>query len=332
MLPRDHFGIVVDNTNQWISIFDTKTLQTLQQIPLQADIFDVAITGDCRRAVVTSFNSRTMFQIDLCVCPARVTGSAVADTSLEDVALTPDGRFALSVDGSAANQAIVSYSLKKNAFVSSLPTDAQAVAVSPVTSELVLTAVFNNDSVRRFTLSRKGVLADTGQEIAAGPGPINVLFSPDGKFAFVADFFNGISVLSTSIPDKVTLIDNAPSFGAPQSMAVTRDGRYLFVLGFSTVDIYSFDAYVGSLTRLKSFEHGLDIVLFFGVDQIALSPDEKRLFISAIGQVGVFTTFGLPLGTVSGASGPGGIAICPCGRELPRIDKSIYMHDNTVDE
>lgn len=310
MYPYEHTGIIAEYQNHRVSIFDIDTLEVIQQIPLQADVIGVDVTRDCRAAVVSSFNSKTLFQISLCARPARVVASAVSQTFLEDIQLTPDGRFALSVDGSATNQDIVSYSLRRNEFVSSLPTSAQAVAISPETRELVLTAVFANDNVRRFTIDRNGALADTGQIFPAGDGPINVNFSHDGAYAFVADRNNGISVLSTVIPGNILLLDSAPSSGQPQSMAVTFNNKHVFALCTNNVDIYSFDQVAGNLTLERSFAHGLSIASFFGVDQIALDPDEKRLFISGNGEVAVFTTSGTPLGTVFGASGPGGLAIC----------------------
>ena len=314
MYTRDHIGIVVESAQRRISIFDINTFEVLQQIPLDADILDVAITNDCTRAFVTSFNSMTMFQIDLCARPARVVGSAVSSTFLEDVALTPDGKYALSVDGSASNQDIVSYSSRQNVFVSALPTGAQAVAISPESRELVLTAEFFNNSVRRFVINPNGSLEDTGQSIPAGTNPINIIFSPCGQFAFVANSNNsnsGISVLSTLIPQNVTLLGSTPSSDNPQSLTVSRDGRHVFALTASNVDIYAFDPVAGSLTLKRSFAHGLTITSYYGVDQIALDACGTRLFISAAGQVAVFTTYGLPLGRVLGAEGPGGIAICP---------------------
>ncbi len=312
MYTRESFGIVVESAQRRISIFDTNTFEVQQQLPLDADILDVAISNDLARAFVTSFGSKTMFQIDLCARPARVSGSAVSATMLEDVALTPDGKYALSVDGSADNQDIVSYSARQNAFVSTLPTSAQAIAISPVCRDLVLTAEFFNNSVHRFVINPNGSLEDTGQSFPVGQGPINIIFSPCGQFAFVANSNdNTISVLSTIIPRNVLLLGSMPSSNNPQSLAVTRDGRHVFVLASSNVDIYAFDPVAGSLTLERSFAHGLTISSYYGVDQIALDACEARLFISAIGQVAVFTTYGLPLGTVPGAEGPGGIAISP---------------------
>ena len=124
--------------------------------------------------------------------------STVASTLLEDVVLTPDERFALSVDGSATNQGIVSYSTRQNAIVSSLSTSAQAVAISPRSREVVLMAQFFNDSIHRFVIRPDGTLEDSGQSILTGTGPINIIFSPSGEFAFVAAQNDiSISVLST---------------------------------------------------------------------------------------------------------------------------------------
>ncbi len=313
MAARDHLGIVVDNNNRRVTLFDINTQEVLQQLPLDADILDVAINSDCTRAFVTSFASMTMFQIDLCAMPARVIASAVASTLLEDVALTPDGKFALSVDGSGSNQAIVSYSARQNAFVSSLSTSAQAVAVSPRSRELVLTAEYFNDSVHRFVIHPDGTLEDSGQSFLTGTGPINIIFSPNGEFAFVAaQKDSSISVLGTLIPEDVVMLGSAPSSAGPQSLAITRDGRHVFALTASNVDIYAFDPVAGSLTLERSFPHGLGITSYFGVDQITLDAGETKLFISGNGRVAVFTTYGLSLGNVVGAAGPGGIAVCTC--------------------
>lgn len=314
MYRKERFGVVVEVDNRRLSIFDTDTLEVLQQLPIDADILDVAINRNCTRAVVTSFDTTTMYQIDLCATPARVVGSAVSPTMLEDVALTPDGKYALAVDGSASNTDIVSYSVGQNAIVSTLPTSAQAIAISPKSRELVLTAQYFNSSVHRFVIHPNGSLEDTGQSFpTGGAGPINIIFSPDGEFAFVANSIGeSISVLSTLIPQNVTLLGNVPSSGNPQSMVVTRDGRHLFVLTASNVDVFSFDPIAGSLTLQRSFAHGLSIRSYFGVDQIALDACETKLFISANGQVAVFTTYGLALGNVAGVEGPGGIATCQC--------------------
>jgi hypothetical protein len=89
----------------------------------------------------------------------------------------------------------------------------------------------------------------------------------------------------------------------------------VFALTASNVDIFAFDPIAGSLTLLRSFAHGLGIASYYGVDQIALDACETKLFISATGQVAVFTTNGLPLGTVPGAEGSGGIAICTVSKK-----------------
>ena len=322
MYTRDYIGIVAEAANRRISFFNTNTLEVLQQLPIDADVIDVAVNKDCTRAFVTSFDSRTMYQIELCATPARIIGSAVSTTLLEDVAVTPDGKYALAVDGSAENQDIVSFSARQNAFVSSLPTSTQAVAISPRSSKMVLTADYFNNSVHRFVIKPDGTMEDAGQSFPAGAGPINIVFSPNGEFAFVAaSNDNRVNVLSTLIPNNVLLLGGAASSAFLQSLAVTRDGRHVFALTGSNVDIYAFDPVAGSLTLERSFAHGLTITQYYGVDQIALDAREKKLFISANGQVVVFTTYGLPLGSLDGVQGPGGIAICSCFGNVSRQNK-----------
>lgn len=309
---RFNFGIIAEYDNQKISIFNADSLTVIKQIPVKTDVIDVALTSNGRRAVVSSFYSKTMYQIDLWdIRHPRIVHFATAPTYLEDVDLTPDNRFALSVDGSASNQDIVSYSLKTNHFISSLPTNAQAVAISPTCNGLVLTAKYDQRLVRVFWINHEGIITDTGLEFPAGGNPININFSPDGNFAFISETPNSISVLSTIFPENISLISTIPASKSnqPQSMAITRNGKYLFSLGLNNVDIYNFDPISGNLTLARSFSHGLNINSFYGVDQIALDHDEKKLFISGGGQVGVFTTYGIKLGTVAGVKGPGGLKI-----------------------
>lgn len=307
-----NFGIIAEYGNQKISIFNTDSLTVIKQIPITADVIDVALTSNGRRAVVSSFITKTIYQVDLWdIRHPIIIHTATAPTYLEDIELTPDNRFALSVDGSASNQDIVSYSLEHNNFISALPTIAQAVAISPKGSGLVLTAKYDENVVRVFRIDHEGILTDTGLEFPAGGHPININFSPDDNFAFVSDTPNAISVLSTIFPDNISLISTVPASASnqPQSMAITRNGRYIFSLGLINVDIYNFDPVSGNLTLARSFAHGLNIRSFYGVDQIALDHDEKKLFISGQGQVAVFTTYGIKLGTVTGVEGPGGLDI-----------------------
>lgn len=314
LYTKRSLGIVADNTNQRVSIFNTRTLQAMQHIPLNADVLDVALTNDCSRAVVSSFISKMIFQIDLSGREAEVVGSVTGNTLFEDIALTPDGRFALSTDGAAENQDIASYSLRRNAIVSSMPADAQSVAISPKGNGLVLTTVDSAKSVHWYKLNHCGGLIDSKREVSGLPYPVNVNFSPDGNFAFVSNYAEGgVSVLSTAQPNRISLIGTVGGLTS-QSMAVASDGRILFVLGPDLVSIYAFDPVTGYLSLQRSFPHGLSIQLYYGVDQIALDASETRLFISGVGEVAVFTTYGARIGTVADASGPGGLAICPCAQ------------------
>lgn len=161
------FGIVAERFLRRISFFNPNTLKVTNQLNLGFDFEDVAITRNCGKAVVTSFTNRTLVELNTQVHPPKVDAILEGPTPMEDVDFTPDGRYAVIVDGGAPAN-IYSYSLRENKFISIIPTDAQAVAVSPKDNGLVLTARRFINTVRRFQINSNGTLIDTGQEIFTG--------------------------------------------------------------------------------------------------------------------------------------------------------------------
>lgn len=208
-LAGGNFGIVVEKHLGRISIFNTATLSIIRQLTLGFDFNDVAITRDCNRAVVTSDNSRTLVELNTQVSPPAVDAIQVGQFTMGDVDTTPDGRFAVSEGGTMAPVAFQSYSLRENRFVSTLPApgDATGSAISPTGNGLVLSAGFNTNTVRVLMISPNGTLIDTGRDIpTGGAGPLNVTFTPDGNFAFVANFF-GNSVRHPQ-PEQHKILEN----------------------------------------------------------------------------------------------------------------------------
>lgn len=308
-----NFGIVTEGSQDRISIFDADTLTVLHQIPLGIDAIDVVITPDCSRAVVISFGDKTLVQLDLQQETPIIIDTQVATFSLEDVDITPNGDFAVMVDGEG-NDFIQSYDLQNKIFVSILPTSAQAVAVSPNGNGLVLTGKVSTDMVRRFTIDNAGVLSDTGFEITSGgDNPINITFTPDGNFAFVSNFSDtNIGILNTQNPNNILLANVHDIINSPQTIVVSKDGTKVFVLTDATVEVFNFNPILATLTLVTSFAHGLSIISYYGVDQMALDITGTQLFISA-GRSGVLATFktdGTPLGNVPGIVANGGVAIC----------------------
>jgi hypothetical protein len=170
-----NFGIAVERDLKRISIFDPNTLGLVSQTFLGVDCIDVAVTRNGSRAAVTAFNDMAMVELDLNVSPPVIDAFQRVTTFLEDVDLTPDDRFTVSVDGSASQQNLVSYDLVRHQLVDNLPVDAQAVAVSPRGNGLLLTVRVNVNRVHIFVITRDGHLIDSGLEVdSGGSGPRNL--------------------------------------------------------------------------------------------------------------------------------------------------------------
>jgi YVTN family beta-propeller protein len=121
----------------------------------------------------------------------------------EDVAVSPDGRHALVTSGGADQVALVD--VDKLLATVTAASDRQRSDVLP-----------NHMGMsRRFVLKR----------IAVGTNPRGVVFSPDGRFAYVAN----------ALDDSVTVIDTAQfnvtgviDLGGPEAVTETRWGERLF--------------------------------------------------------------------------------------------------------
>lgn len=323
-----NYGIVTNSFRNFVDILDIDARQLLHRIPLPQNItepIDVVITPDASKAVVSAFTSSYLLQLDLTVEPPTFTAYKQANSFLEDVDISPDGNFAVSVDGSDPNNNIYSYELATNNFVSELPLFAQAAAISPNGNGLVLTARYN--SVGNPPSALLPLIMNTTTGTLTGPNPAidsqgnnpeNITFTPDGNYAFVANTArNGgsrnIAIFKIQNTNSISPLGNIPISDWPQSIAVSRDGKRVYVLTSSTVNIFDFNSSVSPyLTSILTFNHGLSIPTYYGVDQITLDRTQTKLLVSGIGSVKVFDAItGQDLGPVTGVNSDGGIAAVP---------------------
>lgn len=76
-----------------------------------------------------------------------------------------------------------------------------------------------------------GMLTDTGSEVMAGDSPLNLTYTPDGRFCFVANFFDHeVVVLYTANPAYFGETSRTPVIGGPQTIVVSKNGKQVYVL------------------------------------------------------------------------------------------------------
>jgi 6-phosphogluconolactonase (cycloisomerase 2 family) len=129
------------------------------------------------------------------------------------------------------------------------------LAIDPAGKFLYATAVDGGGIVGGFSIGTGGSLSTIqGSPFTAGTTPVQIVIHPSGKFLYVGDSAGGILVFSISSSGALTLISDFPFFaGAPPSLAITPDGKYLYIADFDdVVNGYSIDGTTGSLTELTN--------------------------------------------------------------------------------
>lgn len=326
-----NYGIVTEQGNNTVAIFDIDNLVELHHITLPNNItapLDVVITPDGSTAVVLSTYSNYILQLNLKSDPPVFTAYKQAKSHLTELDISPDGRFAVAVDGSLQNADIHSYSLQDNSYKSEIPAYAQFVAVCPKGNGLVLTGKYDSTElvmksvlIPFFMNTSTGELTASQKVIASyGDSPENLTFTFDGNYALVVNTgmrvpsAKNVAIFNTKDPNNITWLGNVNVSDTPQSIVVSRDGKKVYVLTSTTVDIFDFNPnvspYLTPANPVSYFLHGLDITHYYGVDQIALDKTETKLFISGKGTLKGFNPeSGAELGSVQGVNSDGGIAI-----------------------
>ncbi|MCE5173757.1 hypothetical protein LQV63_31555 [Paenibacillus profundus] len=311
-----NYVIAIERAIRRVSFVDTDTLTVAQQISIDGDVVDVAVTGDFNKAVICSFNAQKLFEMNLRTNPPSVVHTFNSPIPLEAVALTADNRFAVSVVGGSPAQ-MVSYSLE-DASGSWIPADAQAVASSPDLSGRLLTARYNAGRVRLYYIDNAGMITDSGNEVMAGDTPLNLAYTPDGRFCFVANYYaDEIVVLYTGNSNYFGETSRTPVIGHPQTIVVSKNGQRVYVLTTREVASFEFDPVAQRLSLTGRFNHNLDIVSYFGVDRMTLDATESKLIISGQNQLAAFNLTGTLLGIVPGVKSDGGVAAGQSSYRLP---------------
>jgi len=220
------FGVVAMSNVGSIGILDSKT-KALASVKLTGELgtyggglFDVAITPDGKTTLVSNFGDAKVFFINTTnpaapVVLGSVTTSYMDDSTppvevpvfAEDIAITPDGRYALVTDGGTSPKIFVIDIASRT--IASIFDDSDALAVPPINhqhqsvavasdGETVLTVDYQNSKVNVLTLSAGGVLTFVNALDVSVPvwdpvgavnvptlRPVNVEISPDGKTAIV---------------------------------------------------------------------------------------------------------------------------------------------------
>lgn len=240
----------------WVGVIDPST-QTVSTPFLVGELgsaggglFDVVITPDGSTAMVSNFGDSMVHFIDTSILSApSFQGSVSLNFFAEDIALTPDGRYALVTDGGfSPTIAVIDVQnrILIEEYTDSSGNHFQAVAVA-ADGTTVLAIDYFGAKVNTLTLDDLGHLTYVGNIDISNNGtlmPVNVSISPDGKTAIVAAVASAVPpavpadnmrypVLEITAPGEVELkgfISTASRLTASQSIVFNPRGTKAYAL------------------------------------------------------------------------------------------------------
>lgn len=273
-----------------VVVFDADTDTLIETIPLPGigvqNHADCEVTSDLTQGFVVNFTSQLYF-IDLTASPPAIVNTIGIPNPGEDVVLSLDEKYLIVCDGSAlAPLAVVDVATQTVVSTSNEFSDCNSVEVCADGS--VLGTSINQDRLGLYTLDAAGTLTLV-DDFELDADPQNLACA--GSSAGVVMYRNG-SFRSYTLPGGafVDLVDLPAGSGRGASAAFDADGNRLFVRTEDRgVEIYGFDPLTADvLPSLLNIPTG-DVTnsLCYGIEQLALHPDETRLYVPERGQVAI---------------------------------------------
>jgi len=279
LASAQRIGLVADNTNDAVTVFDAETREALASFDISGNVIgDCLIAPHFELGFVTTFN-RTIYVVDLSgeaprladgVNPIRTTNPG------EDLALSADGRFLIVTDGNQLVPiSVVDIESRTEVDTLHLGVPNSAVDVAPDGSILIASSAGN---VHRLGIDENGHLFDTGQSMVFA-SPNNVVASPAGNLGIAIGRGNSAKVRAFRIDGMERFqTSDLSSFGL--CAVFSPSGDRLYVRTTTSVDVFAFDSLTGIAAGTPIFTFPvMQASAYYGIDQMAIDPDGTILYI-----------------------------------------------------
>jgi len=275
-------GVVIDDATSTLHVIDAATDTVLGSLALPISsgnsTWDVAITPDQALAFVADHQAKLVWGVDLNTI--SLLGSIVVTPSPADLEVTPDGRFLLVADDVSAPIGVVSI-----AAWAQVSTGRNATSVTAAADGTVVAADYEGNRVDRLVLSEEGSLTATGESLAVTQ-PLNVVLAPDGRtgvaLTYGASGLQSFVVAGMAAVDLRAPVDQTDSSSRPVSAVFSPGGDRLYVRSSGgMVSAWAYDLATGQLGSLPLYSvRAGSASVFLGIDQLDLSPDGAKLYVT----------------------------------------------------
>ena len=297
---EEPIGVVVNSETFCIQFIDPISMSISEPLlrhelgSIGSGLFDVVITSDGKKAIVSNFNEATIHFIDISGGFDSVPiakGRGHLGIFAEDMALSPDNKYVLVTDGNftpwiyvfdVATHKLVNQFHMRNSRA------AQSVDMTSDGKHVIVADYFGGYIHSYDFDSETGALTYRQSRSVLPAWPMNTVSSPDGRTVLVMSRDSGGILPVFYIDSNGDLCDKG-GVKVPtknfQSAVFSKNGKKAYAISNNLNGTYilEFDILApGKVTfnRSKKMGSPRGTGQLFGVDTIALDPSDSYLFVS----------------------------------------------------
>jgi DNA-binding beta-propeller fold protein YncE len=255
-------------------------------------LFDVVITPDGKKAVISNFGDSKIFVIDISggfYGNPQILGEVYIPFFAEDLEITPDGKYVLVTDGGFTEWVVV-VDIDNLVYVNFQNLEgryANAVAIAP-NGRVVLLADYFGGAIHSYILANDGSMTYVDTKYILPMRSVNIAIFPDSHIVIAANAgFSSCPIFALDEDGYMTYTDLIPLTSRNgQSCVFSKDGTKAYyystsqnkpprihVLKVTGPGIATYDSYIDmSISRGTS--------QLFGVDTIAIDPSGNYLYVA----------------------------------------------------
>ena len=252
------------------------------------EILDVAVTPDSNYALIANFGGHKVYRIDISdpTNPVLAGTLTVGSFYPEDIAISPNGQFAVISDGSFNRElAFINLSSFSNYSLYTMTSSnlyAQAVAIGGDNSTIIICDYYTKRIVYgRVNASLTGLVSESNYP--SDGYPINITISPDGATVLIANpDGNLVGVYQITAPGTLVPGSTPKVTGfheRPDSIAFSPDGKKAYVVCSASGPLSTFSWLQingpGNVTmggeRVATL-YAYSGAEYFGIDSLAVAP------------------------------------------------------------
>lgn len=323
LFSADWFAVVVDDSNNFITIINLSTNTPVQDIATGSSPRKVAITPDATKALVTNFLSGTVLMYDLINNTSITIPTGLGPFG---IAITPDGQFAFVADlnSQSLTKIDIANATSSTVFNFGVGNNPRGIGITPDGASAYITFP-NSTGTLQNTVVQYDIASNT---LVGAPIPIiqpmNIAITPDGTKAYVPSFTTNTVVpinLLTNTTGIPILVGNSPI-----GIGISPDGQLAIAVNQGSSNV--------TPINVSNDATGPNIPVGSTPFNVAITPDSKKAYVTdfAFDEVTVIDLTTMTVETTiplaSGAA-PLGIAITPDQAPTARFIANIAP-DGTV--